>query len=418
MSEVQSVENIQKVSISVSPWTDKTDDGKIYFQLRTFQAKESVYGEIPQGRMELSFVGMKESGEGPGKTLVENQETGTVVIQDKKKAEADQKPGLIYQFNIFITERQYLNNILTLNFVVIPSKNKDISDEAMKRGKTWYTGLYSEIYDNIENAINAVYPGDIDKRCETSISDKLKVYRDNESGYNFTKRMAKSWKNGGIYAFGWDGLLFKERIGVNSFGKNEEEEENLEKIYGDEGDWAQASYNRLKYNKKHSYDELFNPWQDPHKDEEDNLNKSVTPDDKYKKWEAKLVSSGLSEREYKIHAKEYDSFYYNKDSNERFAATGGYSTITIVAQDMPRKWKLGDVILYERKRDDDKTNDVPRTRVMVASNEIYFSQGGTLTSGGPHSFPFEWTTILWGVDKLPVNEELEKNKENKESNNE
>ena len=84
---------------------------------------------------------------------------------------------------------------------------------------------------------------------------------------------------------------------------------------------------------------------------------------------------------------------------------------------MPKTWRLGDAVLYSRKKDDENW-DVLNRRCIVASNELFFSQQGS-TKTGPHNFPFEWQTVLWGIDENgqlePWSNELEENKENKES---
>ena len=79
---------------------------------------------------------------------------------------------------------------------------------------------------------------------------------------------------------------------------------------------------------------------------------------------------------------------------------------------MPQEWRLGDVIMYSRKKDDNR-DDVSEAKFIIASNELFFSQNGS-TKTGPHGLPFEWTTVLWKVEDGPWSKELEENKENKE----
>lgn len=404
--------NDKEITVSVSPWTDKKDGTEdVDFSLMLLQVREVVYGEIPGGKMELNHTG---TGDAP--KYLKTQDTATIRIIDSKAD--DDHPGFIYEFDVYITRRHYQNNILHLDFICIPLKEKDPD---LVKGKNFYTALYSETYPSIWDAIQSTYPGPIDKRCETDIpnSDKVSVYRDNETAYEFVKRLGYSWKKPGVFAFGWEGLLLKELIGINSFGKKEDDDEAIERVRGDEKDWSQVSLHKLRYNKQHNT-EHFNAWQDPNKDEDSSLVKSVTPDDWYKKVEPKHVTSSLTGRDYMIHGKDYEVMQKNREENGIFASSGGYSSITITGHDMTRRWKLGDVIMYERNRNDDSNNaegisegNVKPTRFLVASNEIFFSQNGA-SKRAPRGGLFEWTTVLWSVERETYNEELEDNPDNEQ----
>lgn len=396
--------NDKDIAVSISPWTDKKDGGEVSFSVVMLQVKEMIYGEIPGGRVELLHT-----GKGDARKYIKEQETATISISDEK---ADKEyPGFTYEFNVFITNRQYQNNQITLDFVCIPGDD-------LVRGKNFYTALYSETYPSIWDAIDASYPGPIDKRCETNVPDTVSVYRDNETSYDFVKRLGFSWKNRGVFAFGWEGLLLKEIVGINSFGVSEEDEEKIQHIKGDQNDWSQVSYHKLKYNKNQNM-KFFNVWEDPNKDSDENLIKSVTPDDWYKEIEPKHVTSSIAGQDYKIHRKDYSVMHENRSGNETFSSCGGYSSITLVGDDMPRRWKLGDIILYERNRNDDSDSageegegNVKPAKFLVVSNEMFFSQNGS-SRRGPHRKIFEWTTILWSVEKKEnYSEELEKNTEN------
>lgn len=401
MSRIRKIENTKGITVSVSPWTDEDDDGNIIFSLEKLHVREMAYGENPTGDMELIYNGNNTE---EVEKYIRTKETGTIEIEDTKKNM--EKPGLTYKFNFFVTSRKYINNLLTLEFVVIPG-----GQDSMEKGKNFYTAVGSDTYEGIEETIRAIWPGPILKRCETDIqgSDKIKIYRESETSNNLLYRLCASWVYEGIYALGWDGLLLKKIKGVNSFGKSEEDEKNLEQVVGDQEEWVQVSYNILKYDKANNY-ELFDPWKDENKDS-DSLSKSSTPDDRYKKeWKPKLVTSTIkADWEYRIHTPEYEQFQINKDRNESFAAAGGYSVITLVGEDMPRQWKLGDVVSYQRQSNEDR-EDQPR-KCIVVSNELFFSQINASEPNGPHGKPFEWITILWGIEPggwAQENEETEK----------
>lgn len=400
--EITGITNSKDIVVKFSPWTDRNNDG-IEFSLLRLHVQESLYGVIPGGEAELVH-----SGKQPSIDLANTQETGTIEIQDTKE------DGLSYKFNVFITKRKIFNEIVSLEFICIPGQNSDA--DTLERGKHFYTKTLSETYPNIWSAIQASYPGNIDKRVDTNISDKTKIFRDNETSYDFVKRLGFSWKNGSVFAFGWDGLLLKEIIGKNSFG-DQEDGENIRKVYGGQKEWTQLTYSSLKYNVKNNI-KLFNSWEDPWKDDTEALDlwKSVTPDDWYKKVEPKhLTTSITGTREYKLHGHDYYVLEENKNSCESFSESKGYSSVTILGDDMPRDWRLGDTILYARKTDDENIDII--SKCIVASNELFYSQNGS-TKVGPHGRDFEWTTILWGADgkEEEWSKELEENTENKEAN--
>jgi len=400
--EINGITNSKDIVVTFSPWTDRNNDG-IEFSLLRLHIQESLYGVIPGGEAELVH-----SGKQPSIDLANEQETGTIEIQDTKKG------GFSYKFNVFITKRKVLNEILSVEFICIPGEGTD--KDTLERGKQFYTKTLSETYPDIWSAIDASYPGRKDKRVETNVSDNVKIYRDNETSYDFVKKLGFSWKNHSVFAFGWDGLLLKEIVGINSFGKREDDLEAIKKVYGGQMEWTQISFSSLKYNVENN-SILFNPWQDPWKDDTTALDlwKSVTPDNQYKKLEPKHVSSAVTgTKEYKIYGPDYYIIEENRNSCESFYNSRGYSSVTILGDDMPRDWKLGDTVLYARKTDDENIDII--TKCIVASNELFYSQEGS-TKTGPHGRDFEWTTVLWGVDgkEEKWSKELEENTENKES---
>lgn len=399
--ETTGITNSKDIVITFSPWTDRNNDG-IEFSLLRLHVQESIYGVIPGGEAELVH-----SGKQPSIDLANTQETGTIEIQDTKEG------GFNYKFNVFITKRRLFNEILSLEFICIPGS--DVDKNTLERGKHFYTKLLSETYPSIEEAIRASYPGPIDKRVETNVPDTVKIFRDNETSYDFVKRLGFSWKNGCVFAFGWDGLLLKEIIGKNSFG-DQEDGENIKKVYGGQKEWTQMSFSSLKYNVKNNI-KLFSAWEDPWKDDTSALDlwKSVTPDDWYKEVKPKNIAAAINGiRHYSLYQPDYYILEENKSACNSFYESKGYSSVTILGDDMPKDWRLGDTILYGRKTDDENVDVI--SRCIVASNELFYSQQGS-TQTGPHGRDFEWTTVLWGADgkEEKWSKEVEENEENKEA---
>ena len=133
-------ENPKNETVSLSPWTDQDEEKGVHFSLFRLHIQESLYGEIPSGEAELIHSGTdKEALE-----MIEKQETGTIEIQDNKEG------GFHYTFNIFITKRNFYNEILSLEFICIPGDEEDKDKDTLERGIQFYTKLLSETYPNID----------------------------------------------------------------------------------------------------------------------------------------------------------------------------------------------------------------------------------------------------------------------------
>ncbi len=388
-----SVTNSHQISIELAPWTENG------FRVSMLHIREGIYGVIPGGEIELI-----RGDEDETLKYVTNQETGTLTIEDNQSGGG----GIRYEFNIFVTTRTNVNNRTTLCFVVLPGTD-------LEKGKKFWTGLLSETYDGPDDALDNIWPGEKDIREKSNISDQTKLYRDNEDGYSFLKRLCMSWKNETLFAFGWDGLLIKKRV----------ESGELLQIIGGENLWNQYDNIKLSYNNKRNYT-TFSPWEDEYKDEDDSdirsLSKSSTRDDNFKKLEPKYVVSTMKNSIYKIHSKDgmYRELTDNYEENKRFSDSGGYAGITIVGERFPdaTEWKLGDTVKYLRA--EEKKQDAPELTCIVAANELFIAQNEA-NMLGPHGKPFEWTTKLWAVNESEIGgwiQEPQTNPENKEQKTE
>ena len=374
--------NSHQIKIDISPWEEKG------FKLDLLHIWETIGEKEPGGHMQLSHDGRQEAVD-----FITSQQTGVIKIKDEKDG------GQSYEFGFFITSRDFINNIIKLDFTVVPAKN-------IERGKTFYTQPRSETYPSISAAIEQVWPGDIIKNIETDISGETKIYQDNESGYSFLSNLCYSWKYKSVYAFSWDGLVLKN-IG--------DDVKPVTEIEGNSGLWEQTNQTTVKYRSRNN-NELFNPWTDDNKEDESSISKSTTSSKDFKDLQPKYVSSSISRDVYRIHAPEYSRMEKNQKKNSEFR---GYQVITICAQDMPKDWKIGDVIGYRRldPSDDQKTEkDLKSMKYVVAGSEFFFTQNGAMKNGktivGPNGHDVEWTATLWGLEKLDINKEIQNNKNN------
>lgn len=357
----KTVTNSQQIKVSLEPW------GEEGFRIAYLALKEGLNGTIPGGEVELIH-----SGEQKALDFITNQKDGEIEIIDEKDK------GQKYKFKIFIKSRAYRNNQVVLKFVIIPGEDTEL-------GQKFYTSPVSMTYDNITEAVEQVWVGNkVDGNTDTDVPDDVKIYRDTETGLGFLTRIGFSWHDKSVFAFSWDGLMFKDL---------EEEGKEPIKIIGDSGIWTQTNYSQIIYEKVYNYDTI-NPWQDQEN--------STTPDEDYSEKEPEYITSSVSHSDYRIFAKNYDILEKNYFRNTHF---NGYAHISIVGLDMPKDWKLGDIVTYSRNDRSNAEGDKPQEmKCIVAENRFFFSQNGA-SKTGENGYPFEWTTVLWSLDKLPASEE-------------
>ena len=371
------VENSYQVSVSFLPWEEKG------FKLELLHIWEQLGGKQPGGTIEASHDGNQEALD-----FITSQQTGKIKIVDGKDG------GQSYSFGIFIVDREFFNNRVHLKFTIIPENN-------LQAGKAFYTRPKSETYPSLQGAIESVWPGEIIKNVETDTPSDKEVYQDNETGCDFLRRLCSGWKYKSVFAFSWDGLVLKD-IGDDIKPKID--------VTGNSGLWYQRNMASFKYDSSNN-NLLFNPWTDDNKDDDKSISKSVTGSKDFKDLQPKYVTSSISRDTYKIHAPGYDVAERNLKKNSEFR---GYSNISLVAQDMPKEWKIGDVINYRRidpSNSDNTEKDIKFSRYVIAGSEFFFSQNGA-TQTGPNGNDFEWTATLWGLDELDINKELQNNTQN------
>lgn len=368
-------ENSKNIQVVFTPWEINQT------QLLKLHIWEGLGGVIPGGNAELIHLGDQDVVD----KIVEDS-TGLITVADKNPG------GLTYTFGVFITGRKFINNNLYIEFICLPS-------DSYERAKNFYTSPGSATYDNIDDAIDVVWPKNKNGSTTANIevgtdSTNIPVFRDNETGADFLRRICFSWRKDTVFAFSWDGLIIKDR--------GQEAQRNIKTSIGGNGIWRQSNVTSLKYNKETNYSQ-FNPWKNENKDDSGNISISTTGEEDYTKREPKKVTSYIQHNEYRIIRPDYEVMSENDFSNRSFIESGGYSKVVLVGEDMPNEWKLGDVVRY--KRVDDAEKDIEPMKYIVARNELFYSQAGA-SEVGPHGYAFEWTTTLWGLEKLKVSEEL------------
>jgi len=373
-----------KVLISFTPWEEKG------FKIELLHIWEKLGGEQPGGKMELSHDGRQEALD-----YITSQQTGIINIKDENNG------GQSYSFGVFIIDRNYFNNRIELSFIIIPKDD-------LLAGKDFYIKPMSRTFSSVSKAVEQVWPGKDEKNGNPIIkniepdTNEGEVYQDNETGSSFLSRVCGGWKYKSVFAFSWDGLVIK--------GIGDDIKGDVEIVTGAAGAWQQKSTSRLKYSSLNNRS-LFNPWTNDNKDDDSSISKSTTSEKDFKDCQPKFVTSSISKDSYKIHAPGYDTLEKNLKKNSEFR---GYSSTVIVAQEMPKDWKIGDVVVYKRidlNNASETEKDIKTLRCVVAANEFFFSQNGA-SRVGPNGYPFEWQAVLWGLDEFDVTKELQNNTNN------
>lgn len=338
--------NSYKVTVDFKPWFDT---GYTFTKLHIY---EELGGRISGGEMDMEFDGSKEALK-----LITDQYTGTLTIE--------KEGGNIYNIDVFITSKKYFTNFLSISFVCI-------------KDKKFYTDLITANYPDIDTAINSIYPGKIDIRCSSDINNGVKIFQNSETGYSLCTKLAYSYKHNTVFAFGWEGLMIKEIIGIDSTGNKEP----YWNITGNTQLHQTDSY-KFEYNKKLYYKPI-NPW------EFDDDGESTG----YSDLQAKNCRVVQNYNDYQIVGTDYYQLLDNSWFNKRIMDSDLYTTFRVVDLDVP-KYKIGDVLEYKR---DDQDSKLPFRLFLVRSNELFLAIEGSsyVDSKG---FYFSWTTKFIGLQQ-------------------
>lgn len=349
------VKNTLGIEVEFKPWTDTN------YRVNYLHIFESIGGELASGDIHLWHDNSDDALD-----LVTNETTGTLVIRDTKEGGT----GIEYEIPIFITRREFYRTTLDLNFICIP----DVS---------FIESPISTEYDDITDALNSLYPGNIDIRTDTDLDNDIKIYQMCETNYDLCTRLAYSFKHDTIFAYSWDGFMLKELCGEkNSQGDTESLDDPPIKL----GALGLMNYT-TKYNLTYNADLNFAPvntWEDS-----DN---SATQTD-YSDYEFKNCRAITDYDVYCLCGTKYQSLVENYRYNKNLMDANIYSKMIITGGDFPG-YKLGDVIKFTSP---EQVSSYPFEVFLVASNEIFFATE-TSDTLSPNGKMFEWTTKLYGLD--------------------
>ena len=347
--------NSNDVSLEFKPWTD------LKYRITRLQMIEQLGGEIPNGEIDMILGNDPDDKE--TEKLITEQNTGTISILDEKP------DGLSFNVEVYITKRDYYENILKIKFVCINNL-----EFFTKRITTTHQG-------GIKSTIESLYPGPKDIRIEPSGNDVPILYQNCETGYEMCKRLCYSYKDKSIFAFGWDGLLIKDMCGDFDHEGNKEPTLELET---DRLSVQTQTYN-LEYNKRVN-NQSFNAWEDQEN--------STTGNSDFTSVVSKNCRVMMNYKKYQVMGKDSTEFIGNAWNNLDRMNSDGYSCLKIVQTDMPH-YKLGDVVIYKRALQE---KSLPWKNYLITSNELFFSTDANKVMD-EHGLRFSWTSKLYGLDE-------------------
>lgn len=356
------VKNSVGIEVDFEPWTSNN------YKVATLHMIEHLGGVLATGEIELWHDNSDEALK-----LVTEQQTGTIRIRDTKEG------GLEYEIPVFIKSREFYKLTLKIEFICI----SDIS---------FLEKPVSTEFDNIEDAINLLYPGKKDIRTSTDIANDLTIYQVCETNYDLCTKLAYSFRHEIVFAYSWEGLVLKELCGeYNSRGEKESISKPKIKIPALPL-MNFVTYYNLNYSKKLNY-QPHNPWED--------TDNSTTQDD-YTDYEFLNCRALVDYDGYSIQGTDYYQLHENYRYNMKLMNAGMFSSMIITGQDFPG-YKIGDVIEF---RSPEQPTKYPFTSFIVASNEVFFGSDSS-NYLSPSGYLFEWTSTLYGLDpgKWGENEE-------------
>ena len=332
--------NSYKVTIDFKPWFDSG------FQFTKLHMVEELGGKIPGGEIDMNHDGSEAALK-----LITDQYTGHLSIE--------KEGGNIYEIDIFITQRRFYKNSLSLSFICITDKK-------------FFTELIEAEWDDITGALEALYPGKKDIRIKSDINNSIKIFQNHETNYSLCTKLAYSFKHNCIFAYGWEGFKLKDIIGEKDSQGNVEPKLS---ITGNVEIHQIDSYH-MHYNKKIYYTPE-NPWDPDYLDYEADNNKTIMFYDNHY-----LIGTDY----YQL----VDNYLFNK----KYMETELFTSFRAVDLNMP-KYKIGDVLKYSRAEQDTK---LPFELFLVQSNELFYAVEGSNATDS-NGLNFSWTSKLIGLEE-------------------
>jgi hypothetical protein len=345
--------------VEINPFMDYS------FRFTKLKLHEAIGGPIASGSAVFEFPCDQKCTD-----LIEDTYYIKIGIQQEK--------GIVYNIDALITSKMIIDNQLSIEFMCI----KDVSfiDETLSLNFT-----------DINEALDYSYQGPRDLRCESDLANNMPIVQFQETSYDFCKRMAQSFKYNSLFAFGLEGFMIKDTVGINSFGVSDSP--CTIKVTAGTGSIMQEQLTKSNLNPQY-YKKPFDSWNETMEGDEINeSNKTEHGQDEYS-IQSSVASAIINFNKYSIVHKDIFSLKKNFDFNSRYYNSSYYSNLAICHNDSLPNFKLGDIIEYENLMEKDIKN--PFKFYIVYENDILITSDST--SGHENGKGFAWKTLLKGIE--------------------
>ena len=328
-------------TVEILPWMEKG------FKFISLNCKESVGGGVAYGRVEMVWI-------------PDNKDENSEMITEESEVTiklGTTETGATMTIKGFITDREINKNMFNFEFSCFPRP-----EFWSRKGKL--------VADNIKSAIEGIW-GDTSRiyyrGTETDLPGDIIFNQASEYDYRYLQRLCESYKKDTIFAFGLEGLLIKDLIGIDSTGNQEPYwtlPGNVHAIQdlGRDSDKYMSTYDPKLYMKPED------PW------EESEI--------KSKYWDVKLFDDM-----YRVTTKSDSILKENQYWNKRFYTSMMYNQIRLKHTNFFQAYRLGDVVKYYRAGEE--KDKMPWGIYMITGIEYHYrSEPSPGTSANPQEFPF------------------------------
>lgn len=351
--------NSSGVSIDFTPWFD------LGFRFTKLHMVEKIGGHIPGGVVTLEHAG----GDISLKCL-SDVSNGEITIETKS--------GIRINSKIFITSKNFLKNNVELTFVCVKDKG-------------FIYDRHSSTWDDIEDTIKSLYPGEVDIRCKSDTTSGISLVQSWETDHSFLNRLCLSYKKNTIFGYGWDKLVLKDIVGIDSLGRKEPESTL---ITG--SDLILSDYIRKNYDHQ-LFKQPKNPWEE---------------DPEFTDLQPKNFQVVVDRGDFRVVRKKYRPLVDNYLYNRRLMETNLFTSIIGKGKVIPQ-YRLGDTISYVGIDKMYGLENFPYKTFLVSSNEFFISTPESSRAVDSHGLAnLSWTTKLIGLEeggKLLPEEENQQN---------
>ena len=307
------------LTIEIEPFFSKG------YGFKSLHLQESIGGSVASGVAEL----YSDTSQTAADLITKCKTIEKIVVKNKDGASLTIKNALILSIS------PATDNVI-IHFECSPTPE-------------WKYNKNMAVFQNPDEAFSHLYPGRRDIRCQSDSSCKTKIWQQRSSDYECLKRLAASYKANTIYAFGLEGFLLKDLIGIDSDGNKEP----ARTLYGgsEENPITRNSFNydhKLYLNSEDAYDEK----------KEDLITS--------KYWKARIIDG-----HYSIVAADYDELNQNYLRNTNLMASTFYGILVTQHPYSLPGYKLGDVVYY-KKREDPKSGAIQK-KFLVGEMKYDFS---------------------------------------------